>query len=96
MPFIKPTSRHTFDYDVGCGNQAAKCAHSFARFGVKCYAVLVRVQREEDAALLRVRHAAGEGPHLSRDIALRRLHLDDLGTEARENLAAIGRGHTVS
>ena len=63
---------------------------------VQRYAVLVGVQGKEDAALFRVRFVAGEWAHTARDVALRRLHLDDLSAEACENLAAVGRRYALA
>ena len=43
-----------------------------------------------------MRLIAGERSHLSRDIALRRLHFDDFGAQARQYLAAVGRGNALT
>ena len=43
-------------------------------FDIKRYAVLVRVQREKDAALFQVWLVIREGPHAARSVAVWRFH----------------------
>ncbi len=83
-----------FDEHVGLPQQVDENVPSVAAGHVEGDAALVRVEEEEQAALLRVGLVVRErSPAAGGVAASRRLDLDDVRTVVREELRAVGRRH---
>jgi len=86
--------RDVVDQDVGARDEALERV-AFAH-RVEAEAALVRVQVQEEPALLGVRDAAPERPAQSRAIAARRLDLHHVGAEISDQLGGVRGRHTLA
>ena len=84
------------DQDVGLRRQSTEPIPAAAGLEVQHERALPGVQREVEAARLKVRSVSGERSKRAEAIARRRLDLHDLGAEVREQPAGVAAGHALA
>ena len=88
MPFRR---RDVVDHDVRIGQQAMKERLAFGRFKVGGHAAFVGIEIGEEPAAVDVDAVVGERSTTTRDVTVRWLDLDDVGSDVGQHLGRVGR-----
>jgi hypothetical protein len=84
------------DQHLGCGQQRTELFAIVGLVKVQHHSGLVGIEIEEQRALVAILNIARERPPGARDVALRRLDLDNIGAEQRHQFAGKGGGYAVA